>query len=111
MRESAGAERLFKYKQQQQRVKSDLNDALLKMHLRCCRQFKHAIDLDPDKLMKLDDDDKLDSALVEHCAVLSVDQSSIDNLKKAMKGILRSDLRQLLTELTLMPRFTFRQVV
>ena len=50
------------------------------------RQYKRAIEFDIDKLIKVDDDDRLDPVLVEHCAALSVDQTPIQELTKAIKG-------------------------
>lgn len=50
------------------------------------RQYKQAIELDPTKLIKIDDEDRLNPLLVEHCAALSVDQTPIQELTKAIKG-------------------------
>ncbi|XP_076808159.1 tyrosine-protein phosphatase non-receptor type 23-like isoform X2 [Clavelina lepadiformis] len=50
-------------------------------------QYKRAIELDPGKLVNADDEDRLDLSLVEHCAALSVDQSPIQELSKAMKEL------------------------
>nr|CAB3265281.1 tyrosine-protein phosphatase non-receptor type 23-like [Phallusia mammillata] len=50
-------------------------------------QFKSAIELDPDKLIQVEEEDKLDPTLIEHCASLSVNQTPIKELTNAMKEL------------------------
>uniref|UniRef100_H2YCD8 BRO1 domain-containing protein n=1 Tax=Ciona savignyi TaxID=51511 RepID=H2YCD8_CIOSA len=64
-------------------TEQDEKDAILE-------QYKQSIELDPDKLIKLDDADQLDPVLIEHCASLSVDQTPITKLTSSMKEL--SDL-------------------
>jgi len=48
-------------------------------------QYKESIELNPAQLINVEQEDTLDEVIIEHCALLSVDQSTITTLSNSMK--------------------------